>query len=176
MDKEYSNSIDRKRRYDIKSHHSITILTIFGEIAYTKTFYQSKLDNKLYYFIDKYLGLHKYDYFDPYIKVLVVDYATNNSYPKTAKYINDMIGNRIPIKSKTKYPSRQSIRNILLKSITSEVYNNFKAETPETIRIIADEKWVHTQNNNNKDVLEKSIVLFENIKNHKLHNKQIFAT
>lgn len=176
MDNEYSDSIDRKRKYDIKSHHSRTILTIFGEITFTRTFYQSKLDNKLYCFIDRYLGLHKYDYFDPYIKALVVDYASNNSYPKTAKYINDFIGNRISMKEKTKYLSRQSIRTILLKSITSEVCNDFKEETPDTIHIIADEKWIHTQNNDNKDVMEKSIVLFEHIKNHKLHNKQIFAS
>lgn len=176
MDKEYSDSIDRKRKYDIKSHHSRTILTIFGEITFTRTFYQSKLNNKLYCFIDRYLGLHKYDYFDPYIKTLVVDYASNNSYPKTAKYINDLIGNRISIKDKTKYLSRQAIRNILLSSITSEVSNYFKDKTPEAIHIIADEKWIHTQNNDKKDVMEKSIVLFENIKNHILFNKQIFAS
>lgn len=176
MDKQYSNSIDRKRKYDIKSHHPRTILTIFGEITFTRTFYQSKLNNKLYCFIDRYLGLHKYDYFDPYIKSLVVDYASNNSYPQTAKYINDLIGNRISINKKTKYLSRQSIRNILLSSITSEVSNDFKENTPEAIHIIADEKWIHTQNNDNKDVMLKSIVLFEKIKNHKLHNKQIFAS
>lgn len=176
MDKEYSNSIDRKRKYDIKSHHHRTILTIFGEITFTRTFYQSKLDNKLYCFIDRYLGLHKYDYFDPYIKTLVVHYASNNSYPETAKYINDLIGNRISIQAKTNYLSRQSIRNILLSSITSEVLNDFKDETPEAIHIIADEKWIHTQNNDNNDVMEKSIVLFECINNHKLHNKQIFAS
>ena len=176
IDKEYSNSIDRKRKYDIKSHHHRTILTIFGEITFTRTFYQSKLDNKLYCFIDRYLGLHKYDYFDPYIKTLVIHYASNNSYPETAKYINDLIGNRISVQAKTNYLSRQSIRNILLSSITSEVLNDFKDETPEAIHIIADEKWIHTQNNDNKDVMEKSIVLFESINNHKLHNKQIFAS
>lgn len=176
LDKEYSNSLDRKRKYDIKSHHSRTILTIFGEITFTRTFYQSKLDHKLYCFIDRYLGLHKYDYFDPYIKSLVVHYAAYNSYPETAKYINDLIGNRVSIHAKTKYLSRQSIRNILLSSITSEASNNFKENTPEALHIIADEKWIHTQNNDNKDVMEKSIVLFENIKDHKLHNKQIFAS
>jgi len=176
LDKSFSNSIDRKRKYDIKSHHPRTILTIFGEITFTRTFYQSKLDNKLYCFVDRHLGLHKYDYFDPYLKALVVDYSANNSMPKTAIYINNLIGNRISINDKIKYLSRQSIRNIILFAKLSQVSNDFKNETPKSIHIIADEKWIHTQNNNDNDVMEKSIVLFETIKNKKLYNKQIFAS
>ena len=176
LDHDYSISLDRKRKYDIKSHHPRTILTIFGEITFNRTFYQSKLDNKLYCHIDRYLGLHKYDYFDPYIKALVVEHASNNSFSKVAKYINDLIGNRISIKEKTNYLSRQSIRNILLKANLSTISNDPKEQTPETIYIIADEKWIPTQNNNKNDVMQKSIVLFESIENHKLYNKQIFAS
>lgn len=176
FDNSFSNSYERKKKYDIKSHHSRTILTIFGEITFTRTFYKSKLNNKLFCFVDRYFGLHKYDYFDPYLKALIVDYASNNPYPKTAKYINDLIGNRVSIKEKIKYISRQSVRNIILSSKFSQQFIDSKDNTPEAIHIIADEKWIHTQNNNNKDVMEKSIVVFEDIKNHKLHNKQIFAS
>lgn len=49
-------------------------------------------------------------------------------------------------------------------------------DTPETLYIIADEKWIHTQNNDNKDIMGKSIVIFDNIKNHKLSNKMIFIS
>lgn len=175
LDKSYSNSIDRKRKYDIKSHHCRTILTIFGEITFTRTFYKSKLDNKLYCYVDRLLGLHKYDYFDPYLKALIVDYASNNSYPKVAKYINDLIGNRIKTEDSFKYISRQTVRNIIMSSILSDEIPKH-ADTPEVLYIIADEKWIHTQNNNNKDVMEKSIVIFEGIKNHKLQNKRIFSS
>lgn len=176
LDNAFASSVERKCKYDIKSHHTRTILTIFGEITFTRTFYQSKVNKKLYCFLDRYLGLHKYDYFDPYIKTLVINYAANNSYPKTATYINELIGNRISIDTKVKFLSRQSIRNIILTSIVSEVANDFKQDTPDAIHIIADEKWIPTQNNNKNDVMEKSIVLFESIKNHKLHKKQIFAS
>lgn len=45
---------------------------------------------------------------------------------------------------------------------------------------MADEKWIHTQGNNKKDVMTKSIVIFDGIdlsnnKRPKLLNKQIFA-
>lgn len=49
-------------------------------------------------------------------------------------------------------------------------------ETPEVLHIIADEKFIHTQNNDKNDVMEKSVVVFENIKNKRLINKQIFAS
>src|SRR5574344_875954 len=176
IDKAFSSSFERKRKYDIKSHHKRTILTVFGQITFTRTFYKSKLNNKLFCFVDRYLGLHKYDYFDPYLKALVVEHSSNNSMPKTANFINSLIGNRISIKDKVKFLSRQSIRNIILKAELSNITNEYIDDTPDVIHIIADEKWIHTQNNNKKDVMEKSIVLFEDIKNHKLHNKQIFAS
>lgn len=49
-------------------------------------------------------------------------------------------------------------------------------QTPSQLHIIADEKWIHTQNNNKQSVMVKSIVLFQTINNHKLINKQIFAS
>lgn len=176
LDKSFKDSLDRKRKYDIKSYHRRTILTIFGEITFNRTFYKSKLNGKMLCFVDRHLGLHKYDYFDPYLKALVINYSSCNSYSKTAKYINDLIGNRISIDKKIKYFSRQTIRNILLKAKLSDYETNQKDYTPDTLYIIADEKWIHTQNNDNNKVMEKSVVVFESIKNHKLYNKQIFAS
>ena len=82
LDYSYSISRERKSKFEIKSHHPRTILTVFGQITFNRTFYKSKLTGKNYCYVDRYLGLHKYDYFDPYLKALVVEYAANNSYPK----------------------------------------------------------------------------------------------
>ena len=103
IDNAFKVSLDRKRKYEIKSYHPRTILTIFGEITFYRTFYKSKLNNMNYCYIDRFLGLHKYDYFDPYLKALVIDYSSNNSYPKVAKYLNDLIGNRVSINNKHKF-------------------------------------------------------------------------
>lgn len=175
MDKSFSMSSNRKKKYDIKSHHNRTIMTIFGEITYKRTFYTSKLNGKNYCYVDRILGLHKHDYFDPYLKALIIDYSSNNSYPKVAKYINDLIGNRFRIKASFSYVSRQTVRNIIMSSNLS--FPEIKElDTPNNLYIIADEKWIHTQNNDNKDVMEKSVVVFESIKNKKLINKMIFAS
>ena len=175
MDKSFRVSAERKKKYDVKSHHHRTIMTIFGEITFKRTFYTSKLTNKSYCFVDRVLGLHKYDYFDPYLKALIVEYSANNSMPKVAKYINDLIGNRIKIKSSFNYVSRQTVRNIIMSATLSKPSRE-ELETPDTLYVIADEKWIHTQNNNKKAVMEKSIVVFENIINKKLVHKQIFAS
>ena len=175
MDRSFRMSAERKKKYDVKSHHYRTIMTIFGEITFKRTFYTSKLTNKNYCFVDRVLGLHKYDYFDPYLKALIIEYSANNSMPKIAKYINDLIGNRIKIKSSFNYVSRQTVRNIIMSSVIS-IPKPEELETPDTINVIADEKFIHTQNNDKKDVMEKSIVIFEGIQNNTLNNKQIFAS
>ena len=169
-------SRERKSKYDIKSSHERTILTVFGEITYKRTFYTSKVNSKNYCYVDRLLGLHKYDYFDPYIKALIIEYSANNSMPKTATIVNDLIGNRISIDAKFKLISRQTVRNIIMNSKISEVKVQRIENEVEELYIIADEKWIHTQNNNHQDVMEKSIVIFEGIEEHALQNKMIFSS
>lgn len=177
IDKSFSNSIERKHKYHIKAHLPRTILTIFGEITFTRTFYTDRNNKGSFCYLDRFLGLKKHDYFDPYIKATIIEYSANNSIPTVCNMINELIGNRIKLENKIKYLNRQTIRNIIL---DSKLSNPSKKElnTPETLYIIADEKWVSTQNNDNEKVMVKSIVTFDSI-NFKprryLNNKRIFA-
>ena len=177
IDKSYSNSIERKHKYHIKAHLKRSILTIFGEITFTRTFYSDKNNNGSYCYLDRFLGLKKYDYFDPYIKATIVEYSANNSIPTVVNMINELIGNRIKLKDKIKYLNRQTIRNIILEAKLSNPEKK-ELNTPDTLYVIADEKWVHTQRNNNEDVMVKSIVTFDSINDkprRNLNNKMIFA-
>lgn len=178
IDKSYSNSIERKRKYHIKAHHKRTMLTIFGEITFSRTFYSDKNGKGSFCYLDRFLGLKKHDYFDPYIKATIIEYSANNSIPTVCNMINELIGNKVKLSNKIKYLNRQTIRNIIL---DSKLSNPEKKElnTPETIYIIADEKWVATQNNDGKKVMVKSIVIFDGIGGKKrkfLKNKRIFAS
>ena len=179
LDRGFRNSIERRHKYHIKAHTTRTIMTIFGEITYRKTIYQSKHTYKSFCFIDDYLGLKKYDYFDPYIKASILEYAANNPYSKVAKIINDLIGNRIKIKEAYQYITRQTVRNIILSSNLSKPEYK-ELETPEDLYIMADEKFVATQNNNKEDVMVKDIVVFDgrDKKNNrvKLKNKMSFSS
>src|SRR5574344_310342 len=177
IDKSYSNSIERKHKYHIKAHHKRSIMTIFGEITFTRNFYTDKNNNGSYCYLDRFLGLKKHDYFDPYIKATIIEYSANNSIPNVCNMINELIDNRIKLKNKIKYLNRQTIRNIILESITS-IPPKKELITPETLYIIADEKWVNTQNNDNKSVMVKSIVTFDSINTmprRQLNIKSIFV-
>lgn len=178
IDKSYSNSLERKHKYHIKAHLPRTILTIFGEITFTRTFYSDKHNKGSFCYLDRFLGLKKHDYFDPYIKATIVEYSSNNSIPNVCIMINELLGNRIKLENKIKYLNRQSVRNIILDSKLSNP-EQIELDTPDTLYIIADEKWVHTQNNNNENVMVKSIVVFDGIydKPRKtLNNKKVFAS
>lgn len=179
IDRGFKNSPERRHSYHIKAHNTRTIMTIFGEITYRKTIYSHKHSYKSFCYIDDYLGLKKYDYFDPYIKSMVIKYAADNPCTKVAKTINDMIGNRIKLEEPFQYISRQTIRNIILSSPLSNPEIK-ELETPESLYLMADEKFVSTQNNNNQDVMVKEIVVFDGkvTKNNRttLKNKYIFAS
>lgn len=179
IDRGYKNSFERKHKYYIKAHSKRTIMTIFGELTYNKTIYSNKYNEGSYCYLDEFLGLKKYDYFDPYIKALVLEYSANNPYSKVASIINDMIGNRIKINEAVKYLSRQTIRNIILSSeLSKKEYECI--EDKEDIYVMADEKFIATQNNNKQDVMVKEIVIFDGRikKNNRiaLNNKRIFSS
>ena len=178
LDCSYCISKERKAKYHIKSKHQRTVLTIFGEITYTRTFYVSKLDGKSFCYVDRLLGLKKYDYFDPYIKAEILDYVSTHNYTETAKHIDSLIGNRISIDKKEKFLTRQTIRNIILKENVAVPKIN-KLKDTEIIYIIADEKWISTQRNDGKKVMQKAIVIFDGItsKNGRniLNNKCTFS-
>ena len=178
LDNNYKHSLERKRKYHVKSYSPRTILTVFGEITFFRTFYKSKLNSKCFCYVDRFLGLQKYDYFDPYIKAEVLVFVSDNNYSKTAKHINSLIGNRISLNNKTSFMSRQSVRNIILSSKWAKPKYQ-KLKDVNELYIIGDEKWIPTQNNGGKKVMQKSIVIFDDFiiegKRKSLKHKMTFS-
>lgn len=179
IDESYKKSRVRKSIYHIKAYHNRSIMTVFGEVTFKRTFYTDKFNEGSYCHLDRLLGLNKYDYFDPYIKSQMIHYACDNSFAKAGIIISDMIGNRVSLKEKYRLVSRQTVRNTILRSNLAKVPTEPKEETPETIFIMFDEKFISTQGNKRKDVMMKHAVVFESIekqgKRTKLIGKQCFA-
>lgn len=189
LDYNYTNSIERKNKYHIKDYCSRTILTIFGEITFKRHFFKSKINGKSFCYVDRQLGLNKYEYFDPYIQSLVIEKASLDSISKACREINELIGNRVSLNKKFSFLSRQSARNIILKSLLSEE-DDVELDTPEELYVIADEKWISTQtkkdgskhkkNEHDKKIMVKSIVVFDGYKKvgkrRYLINKKVFAS
>ena len=108
------------------------------------------------------LGLKPYDYYDPFIKSLIVEYSANNSYAKTAKYINNLIANRFKLDNNSKYlMTRQTVHNIIKQANVEQFENNPEKEI-ETLYIMADEHFVGSQDKDN-DYMVKQVVVFEDI-------------
>lgn len=188
LDYNYTISNERKQKYHIKDYRSRTILTIFGEITYSRHFFKSKLDSSSFCYVDRQLGLKKYQYFDPYIRSLVLSKSAEGSISLASRQINEMIGNRIHLTSKPSFLSRQSARNIILNSLVADASDS-PLDTPEELYILADEKWVatqskedgskHSKNSHTKKVMVKSIVVFDGYsgtKRRTLLHKKVFAS
>lgn len=165
IDDNFKNSAERKSRYYInKSNVSRTLITIVGEISFKRTYYKNKFSNDKFFFIDRSFDLPKYDHYDPIVKGLAIKNATETSQFQSARTTSGMIGelsNFIDDTSINNIP-RQSIYNWIKEWHTPEIVPT-SVETPETLYIMADEKYIGAQNIE-KDIMVKCFVAFEDVK------------
>lgn len=165
IDEDFKNSAERKSIYYInKSNVQRTLITIVGEISFERTYYQSKRSNKKFFYIDEMFDLPKYDHYDPIIKGIAIQNATETSQAQSSRTTTAMISeikflldnssiNNIP---------RQSIYNWIREWNTPEIVPE-SVETPETLYVMADEKYIGAQDID-KDIMVKCFVTFEDIK------------
>ncbi len=146
-DNEFKQSTYRKSRYYInKSNVPRTLITIVGEITFYRTYYISKHSNKKFFYIDKIFDLPKNDHYDPIVKAISISKAVSTSQ---AQSVYNWIKNGY-------------IPNIVPKSV----------ETPETLYVMADEKYIGAQNIS-KDIMIKCFVTFEDIKDISKNRRQL---
>ena len=147
LDNEFKQSTYRKSRYYInKSNVPRTLITIVGEITFNRTYYISKHSNKKFFYIDKIFDLPKNDHYDPIVKAISISKAVSTSQ---AQSVYNWIKNWY-------------IPNIVPKSV----------ETPETLYVMADEKYIGAQNIS-KDIMIKCFVTFEDIKDISKNRRQL---
>ncbi len=167
MDNKFKESDYRKQNYYINKTYSRTLVTVFGRINITRTLYTCKRSKKPYCYVDRKLGLPKYDRYDPCVKSLVVElYANQNSMIKTGQIIGDKIHSLYSLESSRKYfsLSRQTVMNIL-KSFGQVIIENQERvlETPSTLYIMADEKYIACQREASDAQMIKAAVVFNGI-------------
>lgn len=174
LDNEFKESAYRKSRYYInKSNVPRTLITIVGEITFYRTYYISKHSNKTFFYIDKIFDLPKNDHYDPIVKAISVSKAISTSQAQavrdTSAFISDIsyfetdsIIKDIPRQSVYNWIKNWYVPNIVPKSV----------DTPETLYVMADEKYIGAQNIN-KDIMIKCFVTFEDIKNISKNRRQL---
>ena len=181
LDKDFRDSEYRKSRYYInKSNVPRTIITIVGEITFYRTYYISKHSKKKFFYIDRIFDLPKNDHYDPIVKAISISKSVSSSQAEavrdTSAFINDI--SYFESDSVIKDIPRQSVHNWIKNWYIPNVVPK-SVDTPETLYVMADEKYIGAQNIS-KDIMVKCFVTFEDIKDvgknrRKLINRSVFS-
>lgn len=177
LDNNFKNSLQRIKYYNInKSNVKRTIISIVGEITFQRTYFESKDKSNKFFYIDKIFNLPKYDHYDPIIKALTIDTAFISNQLKAGQIIGQSITTikniSSDIRSKFFIP-RQSVNNWINLWNNPKVIYNLVDNTPNTLYIMCDEKFIGCQDLDN-DIMAKCFVIFEGIqKDGKNRNKLI---
>ena len=148
LDNKFKHSDFRKKNYYYKDTYPRTLITIFGEIRFNRTYYYSKngdLETGFFY-VDKILELPRRDNYDQIIKSMLMEEKANHTYAEAARIvsrkINDFSGTNINI-------SRQLVFNIFNDFEIDDSYISVsdKKIDSDILYIMLDEKFVHTQGN-----------------------------
>lgn len=166
IDIQFKNSLERKSRYYInKSNVSRTINTIFGTVTFKRTLYKYKFSNKYLFFIDNSFDLPKYDHYDPILKAIAINNAFQTSQAQSARdisaYSSDL--SYFIDKESISNISRQCIFNWIKKWNVPNIVPK-SIDTPNTLYVMADEKYIGAQNIDN-DIMVKCFVTFEDVLN-----------
>lgn len=182
IDKEFKNSSLRKSRYFIsKSNVPRTLNTIAGSITFYRTYYKSKLSKKSFFYVDKIFDLPKYDHYDPIIKAVAIQNTVETSQAQASRFISYFSDDILSLidKSRAYNIPRQSIYNWIkhwnVPTIVPEA-----VDTPETLYVMADEKYIGAQDIHN-DIMIKSFVTFEDVQQvskgrNSLCNRFVYST
>lgn len=181
IDENYKHSAERLTRYYInKSNVKRTLITIVGEITFTRTYYKSKYSDKKFFYLDYAFNLPKYDHYDPIIKAIAINNATNTSQAQAARDISALTDDLKYFMDNSSIYNipRQSIYNWIKEWKTPNIVPQ-SIETPETLYVMAEEKYIGAQDIQ-KDIMVKCFVTFEGVeeisKNRRaLVNRSVFS-
>ena len=144
LDNNFKESAYRKSRYFVnKSNVSRTLITIVGEITFNRTYYVSKYSNKKFFYIDKIFDLPKNDHYDPIVKSISVSKAISTSQAQSARDTSALISDLSYFESNSiiKDIPRQSVYNWIKSWYVPNIIPQ-SVETPETLYVMADEKYI----------------------------------
>lgn len=192
LDNQFKNSIERIKGWNInKSNVSRTITTIYGDITFNRTYYESKNKEEKFFYIDNVLGLESYKRYDPIIRGFAIDKTIKTNANKVSSYsldINTPILNQINNSFENKIPRQTIYRWIKDWKLSKPKYDTIEVPNKKLF-VMADEKWIHEQIHEEQTeeekqkhhfIMSKCFVVFTGIeqkgKRKKLIGKHVFIT
>lgn len=163
IDEAFFNSSYRKQFCEVINLPKRTLITFYGEVTFKRRRYYDRNKKKEFCFVDEVLSLPSYISLDPFVCAKICEVSSHSSYAKTGKIVSEMIGKRMKFNDD---PSREIIsralaRNVVLNFKIPDIPYTLK-ETPKILYVMLDEKWVHSQYNDDEDYMVKAAVVFEN--------------
>ncbi|MDP3129992.1 MAG: UPF0236 family protein [Bacillota bacterium] len=166
MDIRFKASSYRKANYFTKGKYPRRIMTGLGELSFEREYYVDKrTGSDGFFYVDEVFGLPRRDYYDPYFKSLIVALCAEHSYGQSGEIAGASIGTRFKAFRFAAWRniSRQTVRNILKAAEPPDPIIAALANTPETIYVQMDEKFVHSQNQNGAECEIKLAVVYDGI-------------
>ncbi len=88
----YRNSKERKKNWRIKEKAAKkTLITIFGEVSYERTYYQNKKTGEYSYLSDEAVGIETHDKMDASLKANLIEEAIYMPYSRSAKQASEAV-------------------------------------------------------------------------------------
>lgn len=164
IDDAFFNSSYRKQFCEVINLPQRTLITFYGEVTFKRRRYYDKIKKKEFYFVDEVLSLPNYTSLDPFVCAKICEVSSHSSYAKAGRTVSEMIGKRLKFDDDPdkKIISRALARNVVLNFKIPNIPYTLK-ETPKILYVMLDEKWVHSQSNDDKDHMVKAAVVFEDI-------------
>ena len=166
MDMYFFNLKGRSKRYYSKGYRKREIITIFGHITFYRHEYIDKDTKKPFIYVDEKIGLHRRDRYDPTVCAKIYErYAYTNSMINVGKDIG--LGLNTPFSL-----NENRLLDVIPRQTVWKILHRFKKieipieplDTPNTLYVMADEKYIPSQNNNSQKIMTKEIIVHEGIK------------
>jgi len=175
MDDYFYNSKGRRQRYYVKAYRKRTIITIFGKVEFKRHEYIDRSTNKPFIYVDEKIGLHRKDRYDPCVCSKIYErYSYNNSMEKAGIDVGVNLYSPFDTSESRLLNSipRQTIWKILHRFKEIQL-PNIEKQTPKYLYVMADEKYIPGQNNEEKGKLMcKEVIVHEGIRQKNSINKQ----
>lgn len=163
LDQKFMNSYERKEKYESGGYRTRHIQTINAYVEIKRRVYFDRKTKECYYFVDDFLGLPPKLRYDPCVVAEVLnEVADNNSMLKAGKIVGRMINFDSSLKKDNYAIPRQTVKNMVMRANKVNFEEDLKElDTPESIFVMADEKWVSNQRENNDNTMVKSVIIYD---------------
>lgn len=184
----YSDS--RTSMYYVKYTKPRTIITMFGEITYTRTIYKDLLTNRNFCYVDEKLGIDKRIRYTNDVAAYVIEaYSDENSMIKVGNEIGNLIHSKFSLKDNRDYAlPRQTIYNLLKRTKQIRINPLKEKMVIDELFLLMDEKYLPDHPIKNDDSISirnptmvKSALIVEGLdktskKRHSYINPQYYSS